>query len=125
MKIVIISDTHNLTCELPVGDLLIHCGDLTKHGYRSEVYKQLGWLEEQRDKFKNAILIPGNHDFYFERHQEEAREACLAAGLIMLVNETVTIDGMKFFGTPNTNVYHDWAFNSSNKTKASRFRTCS
>ena len=111
MKIVTVSDTHGNEPELPEGDLLIHSGDFTKFGFRSEFFKQLCWIDEQREKFKHIVVTPGNHDFFAERHLEEAREACLAAGAILLVNEYVVIDGHKIYGSPVTPTFHDWAFN--------------
>lgn len=36
-RIVCISDTHNCTVKLPPGDILIHAGDLTNKGSKSEV----------------------------------------------------------------------------------------
>lgn len=36
-RIVCISDTHNCNVKLPAGDVLIHAGDLTNMGSKSEV----------------------------------------------------------------------------------------
>ena len=73
MRIVHISDTHNFDIRhLPWGDVLVHSGDLTGSGYRNEVVRALGNLEHVAKKFEHVIIVPGNHDFYFERHPEEA-----------------------------------------------------
>lgn len=113
MNITFISDTHNREPVLPGGDLLIHCGDLTQNGFKVEVIKQLNYLHEQLDKYKYIIIIPGNHDLWCERHPSDFRDACLSAGIISLINESIEIEGFKIFGSPNSLRYHDWAFNSS------------
>lgn len=110
MRIAHISDTHNLEPELPDADILVHSGDLTIHGYRVQVYKQLCWLEEQRHRYEHIILTPGNHDFHFERREEDARIACIEAGVIPLINEGIEIDGVKFWASPTTPNYHGWAY---------------
>lgn len=111
LNLTFISDTHNRTPELPGGDILVHCGDLTEHGYRSEVFKQLNYLHEQLDKYKHIVIIPGNHDFWCEKYQEKFKEAAWAGGIIPLINESIEIEGLKFYGSPATPFFHDWAFN--------------
>lgn len=111
MKITFISDTHGHEPKLPGGDILVHTGDLTKHGYRSEVIKQLNYLHEQLDKYKHIVIIPGNHDFWAERHPEEFKEASLSAGITALIHEGIEIEGINFWGSPATPTFHNWAFN--------------
>lgn len=111
MKITVISDTHNFEPTLPGGDLLIHAGDLTKYGFSSEVIKQLNFLHENLDKYKDVLVIPGNHDLWAERHLDQFKEACMLGGLITLVQEDTLIQGLKFWAAPHTPRYQDWAFN--------------
>lgn len=111
IKITTISDTHGREPTLSGGDILIHCGDLTKDGYKVQVIKQLNYLHEQLDKYKYIIMTPGNHDLWAERHPEDFREACKEAGIIMLLNESIELMGLKFWASPATPTYHDWAFN--------------
>lgn len=111
LKLTFISDTHNREPELPGGDILFHCGDLTEHGYRSEILKQLNYLHEQLDKYQYVVLTPGNHDFWAERHPEKFQEACWAAGLIPLVHEGIELEGVNIWMSPATVFFHDWAFN--------------
>lgn len=113
MKITVLSDTHNFEPDLPGGDLLIHAGDLTKFGFRSEVVKQLNYLHENLDKYQDVLVIPGNHDLWAERHLNEFKEACLIGGLLTLFEEELTIQGLRVWGSPVTKRYHDWAFNKS------------
>ena len=60
VKVVCISDTHNTQPELPLGDILIHAGDLTETGNVKELQAQLTWLSSQPHRHK--IVIAGNHD---------------------------------------------------------------
>ena len=64
IRIVCISDTHNATPELPLGDILIHAGDLTAHGTFDEVQAQLRWLASQPHPHK--IVVAGNHDIVLD-----------------------------------------------------------
>jgi len=62
-RIVVISDTHNhhgSLSPLPLGDILIHAGDLTQSGSPEELRSALQWLEGQPHPHK--IFIAGNHD---------------------------------------------------------------
>ena len=46
--------------KMPDGDVLVHCGDLTKRGSRKELEPVAEWLKNLPHKKK--IVIPGNHD---------------------------------------------------------------
>ena len=49
MKITFISDTHSkhhqITKDLPGGDLLIHAGDISTMGYRNEIDNFCRWFD--------------------------------------------------------------------------------
>lgn len=110
MRIVHVSDTHNKTPDLPDGDVLIHSGDLTIRGFRIEFYRQLCWLEMQRARYKEIIVVPGNHDLYPEAHFDAALLDCSTAGIVLLHNSEIVIDGVKFYGSAHTPEYHGWGF---------------
>jgi 3',5'-cyclic AMP phosphodiesterase CpdA len=61
IRIVCISDTHNAApgegYTLPEGDVLIHAGDFTNQGSRSEMTKAVKWLAEA--KFEVKIVVAG------------------------------------------------------------------
>lgn len=125
MRIVVISDTHNLHRQvtLPEGDLLIHAGDFTisgggsKYGgnpYDIDVIRDFnGWLGEQPHRYK--IVIAGNHDRFFEDCPEEAR--ALLTNARMLQDEVVEIEGLKLYGSPWTPTFPPgnryWKFNKA------------
>lgn len=113
IKITHISDTHGKEPKLIGGDILIHSGDLTKHGFKSEILKQLNYLHEQLDKYKYVVMTGGNHDFWIERHPDEFRDACLSACVIPLLNESIEVMGLKIFGSPDSPIFHNWAFNKT------------
>lgn len=63
IRVVCLSDTHNLTLrteDVPGGDVLIHCGDLTQGGTVAEVQAQVDWLRRLPHRWK--VVVGGNHD---------------------------------------------------------------
>jgi len=111
MRIVIISDTHNQhnLVQLPLGDLLIHCGDCSLGGSLREIQDFNEWLGEVKKSFKHGVLfVPGNHDFFFEDHPKEIDKVLTNAKV--LINESIEIEGLKFYGSPITPTFFNWAF---------------
>ncbi|KAJ5725016.1 uncharacterized protein N7483_006373 [Penicillium malachiteum] len=121
IRIICISDTHNLTPPLPPGDILIHAGDLTPHTHK--------------------IVIAGNHDIILDEtldgklfsHQQngnfgdrsdssEQRGSLDWGHIHYLKNEAVTLQllvpglgaqqvrQVKIFGSPLTPEFGSWAF---------------
>ena len=64
MRFVVVSDTHNkeglMPESLPDGDVLLHCGDMTRVGKDTELAVVNKWFGNQPHKTK--IAIAGNHD---------------------------------------------------------------
>ena len=123
MEIIFISDTHTkhfdgwlnreldkLLEEYPEA-VLVHCGDISSRGRQREVEDFVEWYEDL--KFKNKLLIAGNHDFMFEDNPEEALRILGSKGksITYLNDSGVEIDGIKFWGSPVTPRFFDWAFN--------------
>jgi Icc-related predicted phosphoesterase len=113
MKIVCISDTHSKHegLVLPAGDVLVHAGDWTGRGSEKSTIEFLKWLNYQ--PYKHKVFISGNHDFYGEQHSKAFRllVALHAPNCIYLENSAVAINGVKFYGAPQTPRFFDWAFN--------------
>ena len=109
MKIVCISDTHNLHWDLkvPEGDLLIVAGDISGRGTMPEVLGFNKWLETLSHPHK--VVIAGNHDFGFEREPSLFRS--LITNATYLQNEETEIEGLKIWGSPVTPWFFNWAFN--------------
>jgi hypothetical protein len=74
MKIVCISDTHTFhdQIEVPYGDILLHSGDATFHGYSHEVKAFGKWFRSQPHMYK--VYVAGNHDCSFEDTPIKARQ---------------------------------------------------
>ena len=64
IRVVCISDTHCLTCEVPDGDLLIHAGDMADNGTVAEIQAQIDWMAELPHQHK--VAIAGNHDTFLD-----------------------------------------------------------
>ena len=43
-RFVCLSDTHSETCKVPVGDVLLHAGDLSSWGYIRNLEVTVSWL---------------------------------------------------------------------------------
>ncbi len=111
MKIVIISDTHNFhyRVDLPDGDLIIHCGDLTGMGTKPEVANFIDWFEKL--PYQHKIFIAGNHDFGFERETDWLEGELDHRNFNYLHDNSIEIEGIKFYGSPYQPWFCDWAFN--------------
>lgn len=146
MKIVLISDTHNrhnhltskaaFSNKLPDGDLLLHAGDLTGVGAKSEVESVIEWMYKNAKRFTHGIVfVAGNHDRSFdpkfgeyEINDEMGEKPKVkpiwlrnilsniksdGSGITYLENESVNIGGLNIWGSPISPWFHGdrWAFN--------------
>ena len=110
MRFVALSDTHGKhNFELPPGDVLLHAGDVSSRGLKSEIQRFLDWFSSLDYTYK--IFIAGNHDFFFEEAPKEEIEAIIPDNLIYLNDSGVEIEGIKIWGSPIQPWFHDWAFN--------------
>lgn len=111
MRLVIISDTHGLHAKikLPKGDILLHAGDVTSQGHEREALDFLDWFKKQDYKYK--VFIAGNHDFFFERAMKEKVSGTIPGNVIYLNDSGISIEGYKFWGSPITPWFFNWAFN--------------
>jgi predicted phosphodiesterase len=141
MRITHISDTHNkhnqLTADLPGGDLIIHSGDISSIGRRSEIERFVRWFGNLPYTYK--VFIAGNHDLSFEseslyRKKEQYFTGTsdwdlpavdrkpewlvnilsigLSGGTFYLENQLIDIEGVKIWGSPYSARFgREWAFN--------------
>jgi predicted MPP superfamily phosphohydrolase len=144
MKITHISDTHNkhtqLNDLLPGGDLLIHSGDISSLGRKSEVERFVKWFNGI-DNYTNKVFIAGNHDMsfdserllrdklaHFEGKTEYDTECAegkpdwlkellgihLRPNVFYLENSFVVLDDIKIWGSPITPSFgYGWGFNKN------------
>ena len=124
MKLVCISDLHGLLHNLEEdGDILIIAGDICPATNHDIIFQRewlenecKPWLQEMRKKFGHILFTPGNHDFIFEPaslHYKMLRPVIDFVPVLpwtVLIDEAIEIMGVKFYGTPWTNQYYNWAF---------------
>lgn len=98
IDILHLSDTHgqhkNLK-SLPEADVIVHSGDFTFAGSEDEAYDFMNWFCNL--PYKHKIFIAGNHDMcmYGADHIDG-----LSQNVHYLYNNSVVIDGIKFYGIP-------------------------
>ena len=114
-KITFISDTHtkhkHLTNDLPGGDILIHCGDISSRGFMTEIKNFLEWFDGVKG-YEHKIFIAGNHDFGFQDNPKECAELLKNyPGITYLEDNSIIIDGIKIYGSPWQPKFFNWAFN--------------
>jgi Icc-related predicted phosphoesterase len=141
MRITHISDTHNkhnqLNGKLPGGDILIHSGDVTSIGRKSEVERFIKWFNGI-DNYTHKIFIAGNHDLTFDReilYRDKAAyfdgaswtdevasgkpdwlqsllDIELNPNVFYLENNFIEVDQIKIWGSPISPTFgYGWAFN--------------
>lgn len=96
MRILHISDTHNLHHELapmPDADVLIHTGDFTDRGTEDEVLDFLNWFVAL--PYKHKVFVTGNHDLCL---WDAIDIEDLPDNLHFLQDRGCEIEGLRFFG---------------------------
>lgn len=113
MRIVCIGCSHgrHLNLTLPEGDVLVHTGDYSRRGDESDAMWFLRWLEKQ--PFKHKVFVDGNHDGFSEDNPAGMRAlvATYAPSCHYLNDSGVTIEGIRFWGSPVTPAFFDWWWN--------------
>lgn len=110
MKIVCVSDTHTLHkhVNVPDGDVFIHAGDMTNIGEDQDLLEVSEWISDLPHKHK--IVICGNHEKKYSEDTESIKAYFECFGIKVLHNETITIDGFKFYGEPRTPEFYNWGW---------------
>lgn len=142
MKFLATSDIHgylpNITEEF---DLLMICGDICPATDHS-VYYQEKWVKTiftqwinslpYKTAWSKVILVPGNHDFWFERmsvaQKLEIEMLCSHRMKILRHDEyefeypvSDGLDSLIIFGTPYCSVFGHWAFMVNDETLEKKF----
>jgi len=111
VKVICISDTHGeheAMPALPMGDVLVHAGDITAHGSREDFHAFVEWFSLQPHEHK--VFIGGNHDTYLESHPEQVLTVSREHQLHYLNDSGIIINNIRFWGSPITPRFHDWSF---------------
>jgi len=143
MKIVSLGCTHNQHnyITIPECDVLIHTGDYTQIGSSGDVMNFYEWLGKQTQA-KHKIFIEGNHELMADSdgnvrkythtakyddwlaYLKSKQDDFTAQNIYRLHNESITIDGIKFWGSPYTLAFHSWAFNMSLDELKDNWKEC-
>lgn len=124
MRITATSDIHGtLPSSLPTADVLTISGDICPVKGSHAPTAQLEWINRHffpwcagqiaSGKFKHVVFTPGNHDFVFAKAIGTNRAnypLALPPDVHFLVDQSVVIDGVTFYGTPWSNKFGNWAF---------------
>jgi Icc-related predicted phosphoesterase len=120
MHVVATADIHNTKPKLPDGDLLLIAGDLTERGTPEQLRQFAQWLKGRPHKHK--VVIAGNHDFCLERKtQRQEAEIVLGGVCTYLLDQEISIEGKRIYGSPWQPWFHDWAFNVPRSTIAEKW----
>lgn len=124
MKIWHISDTHTYhdLLKIPDGiDMVIHSGDCSNprdpYNNEPEVREFIHWFKGL--PIKHKVYVAGNHDTSIEKRLV-TKQDFTDYNIVYLENEYVEIDGLKFFGSPYTPHFNNWAF-MKDRVKLERF----
>ena len=142
MKFLATSDTHgylpNITEEF---DLFMICGDICPADDHS-IYYQENWIKNiftqwinslpYKTAWSKVILVPGNHDFWFERMSDAQKleiEMLCFNRLKILKHDVYEfeypvsdgLDSLMIFGTPYCSIFGRWAFMVNNETLEKKY----
>lgn len=87
----------------------MHAGDICYQGQETEVQDFLNWFSQLNYRFK--IFIAGNHDFFMERAKPARLKKMIPENICYLKDSGVEFEGLKFWGSPVTPWFFNWAFN--------------
>lgn len=99
VKVVVISDTHNMAQQLdtlPDGDILIHCGDATTRSSLQEVQQFARWFDAQPHPTK--LFVPGNHDWMLTNNQGRGIITTLFKKSRVLIADLIEVNGLTIAG---------------------------
>ncbi len=107
MKITCISDLHSKIPILKKGDLLIIAGDI---GILNEQHLTdfIDWVCHLN--YKYIVWCSGNHDIFSEELYKKGIKPMMPKNVYYLLNSSVTIEGIKIWGSPFSPYYNDWSF---------------
>lgn len=110
-KICFVSDLHGHLPKIPDCDILCIVGDICP-AYDHSISFQKLWLEGIFNSWikwlniPNVVFTPGNHDFIFQ----ESPELIKNPPYYLLLNSSIEINGIKFWGSPFSTLFGNWVF---------------
>lgn len=123
MKITAVSDLHGNLIDIEDCTVLLICGDISPLNIQKDYIQMTKWFFNEFYNWINnlpcdyVILIPGNHDFWFEKFIKDGT-MYLWDKLSILINDTAEIfygiKHIKIFGTPYCKDFGNWPFMPGN-----------
>lgn len=118
MKLIVTSDLHGHLPHISACDLFIIGGDVFPKEMDRDAEQQERWYFEVFEPWietvpcKYVVMVPGNHDYYFEKLYKENHLRNIATQkLKVLCNNAMKLEGLTLYGTPNTlPPKHNFAF---------------
>jgi len=100
MKLVLMSDLHERPAAVPAGDVLVLAGDVFCGDDRASLQNDLAWIKSLG--FKRVLMTLGNHDLVLSHLLRTAPDTATLllknAGVTLLRDADVVIDGIRFYG---------------------------
>lgn len=125
MIIAAVSDLHQryrFVKDWPHADVLVVAGDMTCQGTLPEIAMFHETIAATT--YRYIIVVAGNHDFGFEQMPTLAIETLIGSQkdrIIYLKDSGITIDGVKFWGSPWQLRYGRYAFNIDTDKELKRY----
>ncbi|MEA2177574.1 MAG: hypothetical protein QOG77_871 [Solirubrobacteraceae bacterium] len=130
MRLVTIADLHGFLPDVPVCDVLVIAGDITPPSPH-DLAHQARWLDTEfrawldAQPARHVVAVAGNHDFVFQH----AAATVPSLRWHYLQDSSCTLEGVRFWGSPWTPWFLDWAFNAPQGDAgeaflAERYATC-
>lgn len=115
VKIAAVSDLHGCLPDCPECDVLVVAGDIgpPTRAYHKNTNLAEAWIYDiflewtQSVPAKEVVFIAGNHDFVFQNVR-----ISLPRNVHYLLDSGIELFGKKFWGSPWTPRFGDWAFMS-------------
>lgn len=114
-KILLTSDLHGSLPKVEPCDILVIAGDVCPIAGGHDLYTQRHWVKDHFEPWlksvpaKHIVGIAGNHDFIFEASGDVAYNLPWE----YLIDESIELEGIMFYGTPWVPNLHNWAFYKS------------
>ena len=121
MKILATSDTHGVLLDDIVCDILCIAGDISPTDIDMYDYNsQLDWYNDAfcpwcEDLDTEVVMIPGNHDFLFEKDKINQKLRKNPKNLHLLMDSGCVVKGVRFHGM-HWNHTRAWAFFANSNT---------